>query len=242
MDDLRWREVATGLWEARADHFAGAGAIHFPLRMSVLARPDGGLVLVSPVPIDDALAQAIAVAGEVGDIVAPNGLHHLHAAAAHDRYPGARLWIAPCLAKKRPDLLARGRVLEAPPIEWAPAISVHPLRGAPQLDELLLLHRPSRTLITTDLVFNIQGSRGWLMPLVLRMTGGWKRLAQTRLMRAMLRDRAAARDSLSEILALDFERLVMAHGEVIEQDGRARLAEALAWLVPAPTRSPVSAA
>ncbi|MDD9939429.1 MAG: hypothetical protein OXU20_00075 [Myxococcales bacterium] len=240
MSESPLKPIADGLWEANNDHIAAAGAIHFPLRMTVAQRPDGGLVLISPVPIGEPLAAALAQVGEVTDIVAPNGLHHLHAAAALDRYPSAQLWLAPCLADKRPELALRGKVLTDTPASWAPALSAHPVLGAPALTEVVVLHQPSRTLVTTDLVFHIHESRGWLMPLILRMSGGWKRLAQTRLMRSMLKDRAAARGSFEALLALDFDRLIMAHGEIVDRGGHSALAEALAWLVPPAVPRPVT--
>lgn len=42
------------------------------------------------------------------------------------------------------------------------------------------------------------------------------------------RDKAAARESLERILAWDFERVVLAHGDCIEAAARARLREAWA--------------
>ncbi len=42
-----------------------------------------------------------------------------------------------------------------------------------------------------------------------------------------VKDRVAFRESIDKILAWDFEHIAMAHGEVIDRDGRARLIEAL---------------
>ena len=51
------RTIGTDIWVVDYDHFAGL--IHFPTRMTVLRRTDGGLVLVSPVPLTDALQSAL---------------------------------------------------------------------------------------------------------------------------------------------------------------------------------------
>jgi hypothetical protein len=44
------------------------------------------------------------------------------------------------------------------------------------------------------------------------------------------RDMTAARRSRQELLAWDFDRVVVAHGDVIEADAKPRLDHALAWL------------
>jgi hypothetical protein len=73
--------------------------------------------------------------------------------------------------------------------------------------------------------------RGWISGLVFRMVGAHRRLAQSRLLRLLVRDRAAAAASARRILAWDFERVVMAHGEIVDRDARARMTEALRWML-----------
>jgi hypothetical protein len=53
----------------------------------------------------------------------------------------------------------------------------------------------------------------------------------TYLERLLVRDRAAARRSLERILAWDFERVVVAHGAVLESGGREALRAAYTWLL-----------
>ena len=100
----------------------------------------------------------------------------------------------------------------------------------PGLDEHVFFHPTSRTLVVADLVFNVHACPGLGMPLFLRLVGAWKKLAQSRVWRFATKDRAAAAASIDEVLAWDFDRLVMAHGDVIESGAREQLAEALHWL------------
>lgn len=46
----------------------------------------------------------------------------------------------------------------------------------------------------------------------------------------MIRDRRAARASVDAILGWDFERVIVAHGDVLETGGRERFAAAFAFL------------
>jgi len=45
-----------------------------------------------------------------------------------------------------------------------------------------------------------------------------------------VRDRAAARRQVDRMLAWDIERIVLAHGDLVERNGREVLREAYAWL------------
>src|SRR5688500_11961837 len=75
-----------------------------PARMTVLPLSPSRLAIISPIPIDDALAQRIAALGEVAFLIAPNLLHHLYLAAASARYPQAQVLAPPGMRAKRPDL------------------------------------------------------------------------------------------------------------------------------------------
>jgi hypothetical protein len=78
--------------------------------------------------------------------------------------------------------------------------------------------------------------RGVGMSLFLRATGTYGRAAQSRVWRILTRDRAAAGQSVARILDYDFDRVVMAHGDVIERGGKDAVARAVAWLLPKTAR------
>jgi hypothetical protein len=126
------------------------------------------------------------------------------------------------------------------PPELAAAVDIIALQGAPALDELVIYHRATRTLVMTELVFNITRPRGWFAHLVLFLVGCHGRLASSRAVRALVKDRTAARASAERILALPFETLVVAHGDVIEHDAPAWLQQALGWLLPSQQPAPLA--
>ncbi len=222
--------ITEGLWHDQFDLIAPLG-VHFRGRMVVARLPDGTLWVHSPIPIDDALAEQLAELGPVAHLVSPNAFHHVHFEAAATRYGDAQRWITPALARKRPQL-EHDQLLgdEAPPA-WADCLDQLPIGGMPKVDEVTFFHRASGTVILTDLVFNILEYRGWMSGLVFRMAGTHKRFAQSRLLRSMVRDREAAGRAARRLLAWDVRRVVMAHGEIIEQDARERLTEALGWML-----------
>jgi hypothetical protein len=90
-------------------------------------------------------------------------------------------------------------------------VDVLRIEGDPAADEFAFFHRTSRTLVVTDLVFNVRWPRGFVVNVVLFLEGCQGRLAQSPAWRFMIKDRAR-RASAERFLAPSFETLVVAHG------------------------------
>lgn len=207
-----------------------------PLRSTVLGLSTGGLAVVSPVAFDDGVAAKIEALGPVEHLIAPNLLHHLHLGPAIARWPQARVHGTPGLAAKRRDLRFDAVLGEGAIDDDLSSLAVE---GVPSFEERVLLHRSSRTLVVTDLVFHVRETRGWLTPWVLRMMGAPPgALGQSRAWGWMAKDRPALAASLRRMLALDFDRLVVAHGDVVEEGGRAALERAMARNLAGSARQP----
>ena len=118
--------------------------------------------------------------------------------------------------------------LQPAPAEWTGEVEVLELQGAPRLKEHVFIHKSSRTLIVADLVFNFRADeRGWNR-FFHRYIAGFKRYpGMSRIFRVCISDRSAFRGSLEKVLEADFDRIVVGHGEVVEQDGKALLRRAL---------------
>jgi hypothetical protein len=216
------------LWCANAFQPIPGG--HMPARMFVVRLADG-LWIHSPIKLDDALAAEIDALGPVRHLVAPNCLHHLHMGPASLRWPQARVHAPMALRAKRPDLRidADLRDGEHP---WGDAFEQVAVAGAPALDEFVFLHRPSATLIVTDLVFNIHESSSFMTRLILRMVGVWKRLGQSRIWHHYTKDRSAAARSCARVLELEFTRVLASHGRTAQgPEVREQLRESLTWML-----------
>lgn len=220
------KPLAEGLWGTEHDLFMN-GVVHFRGRMTVVRLESGGLLLHSVVPIDDALAAELAAWGPVEHIVAPNLLHHVHLADVSTRYPNATVWGVAGLPDKRDDLRFDALVgeTEAP---WEAEFAPLSIEGIPWVNETVFFHHATNTLVVTDLIFNIYEVKGWLTPLILRMAGAYRKPAQSRLLRMSIKDPDAASASVERMLAWPIERVVMAHGRVLETDAKAQIAQALA--------------
>jgi hypothetical protein len=136
------------------------------------------------------------------------------------RHPGATLRVAPGLHARVPSLPAGEALGDAPVAAWRAAVEhaiLGPVRG---LSEVALFHRPSATLVLTDVAFNLVG--GVDRPLdrmIWRLTGipagfGPSRTART----FLLADRVLAAAFLRRVLEWPFRRVLVAHGEPLESD------------------------
>jgi Domain of unknown function (DUF4336) len=204
------RELAPGLWVAEAPHryFVEMGR-----RMTVVRLGDGGLWLHSPLPPTNELRAL----GEVRFVVAASNLHgHL----SMGDYEGAQLFAAPGLAVERPDLSFAGELGDEPDERWAADLDQAVFRGSATLDEVIFLHRGSRSLIVGDSCFNIGPDAQFLTRLWAWGPRLRPRAGPTPAFRLAVRDKAAARAALDRILEWDFDRLIVGHGDVIERGGK----------------------
>jgi len=223
------RELAQDIWVAeRPQRFYG---LEVGTRMTVMRLADGSLLLHSPVSLDPDLRRELDAIGRVRFAVAPNRVHHLYAGAVSAAYPGARLWVAPGLERKRPDLVFVGVLGDDPPSEWKAEADQVFFRGRPYENEVVFLHRASRTLIMCDLAFNFGPRAAAATRLLMRLIRSYGRFGPSALDPLLIRDRQLARHSLERILAWDFDRVVVAHGDILEHGGRDALREGYAWLL-----------
>jgi hypothetical protein len=201
-------------------------------RTAIVALKTGGLALISPGPIDEPLARELADLGGVRALIAPNAFHHSHLIAAAHRYPEAICFLARGVEAKlkgRPDGEVRTLGGEPDPL-WARDLEPCTIEGAPRVNETVFFHPSSKTLILTDLCFHFDPPPAGWTGIFLRLAGVHGRLGVSRLMRALLRDRAAVRASLEQLLEWDFERIVVTHGSILREDARRRFREATADL------------
>lgn len=215
------------LWSTEYQLDWQAGLIPIPVRMTVLRLADRQLVLHSPGPISSGLQEEIDALGPVGFIVVPQA-HGRFAAEASQRFPGARLLAAPRAPSCQKSLRFHALLADRPPATWEGQVESHLVLGF-RLHEVVLLHRPSRTLILTDLCFNVQRSASAIARTFFRANGAWQRFGPSRMIRLLgVSDRAAFGRSLERVLQWDFGRIVPGHGDVIENVGPPGLRTA--WL------------
>ncbi|NUO54469.1 MAG: DUF4336 domain-containing protein [Polyangiaceae bacterium] len=197
-------------------------------RMTVVRLTSGGLFILSPVKLDDETRRAIDALGEVRAVVAPSLFHHLSVAEWMAAYPKAFFGACPGLEWKRTDLAFSSVVADEPhPIYKGDLEQVY--FSARRENELDFFHAPSKTLIVTDALLNLsthaRKSTRFIAKLMQNSAPGLGWMEPL-----MVRDRKLARRQVDRMLEWDFDRVILAHGQMVEGGGRRVLEHAYAWL------------
>ena len=221
------RALDQDLWVAdRPLRLAGCA---FGTRATLVRLADGGLFVHCPVSLEGGLQAEIEALGPVRHLVAANKMHYRWLAENAAAFPDATVHLAPGLAEKRAEL-PRGETLGGGPGPWSADLDKLRVGGVPTLEETVFLHRKSRTLMLTDLAFNLRAPRPLFERVMLRMLGAWDHFGPSRLAKSFMRDKKRLRADLDRILAWDFDRVVLTHGEIVEKDGRELLRDAYAFV------------
>jgi hypothetical protein len=221
------RAVADGLWVV-ARRIRLPGGITIATNMTVV-RLRSGLLVYSPFRLDAPMRADLAGMGRVAHLVAPNAFHYLYLGQHRDAFPEAAVYLCPALRERRP-VVGSGTVLgEEPPAAWGGEVDVAVLGPSRGVSEVALYHRATRTLIVTDLAFNMQSVSRRPDRWYWQMSGVWQRFGPSKLVQhVLLRDADLVRPFLARVLAWDFDRIVVSHGDVVERDGHALFAAAFA--------------
>jgi hypothetical protein len=202
-------------------------------RMSVIRLADGRLMLHSPGDIDDATAEAISQLGQVGYIVAPGSLHHMHVTEAQQRFPDAQTYICPGIERKVPGLRFDGILGPHAPAIWSDTIDHVLIQGNRFVREVAMLHKPSKTLLLVDAIEYYTDQTedvSWQLKVWWKLLRMWNKPKPAPEYQFGWKDKAAARASFEAILEWDFDKIILSHGDNITEDAKERAR--YAWTPP----------
>jgi hypothetical protein len=216
----------------------GAVGMVLPVRMTVIRLQDGDLLLHSPTRFSEGLKRELETLGRIRHLVAPNVAHWTFLKAWQQACPDATTWAAPGL-RERAQVRRSGVRLDhdlgdTAPAEWGGGIELVTVPGGMGFHEVALFHQPTRTLVLTDLVLNLEAPK---VPAMLRPVARLLGMVAPDGMpppylRAVIKlRRQAAAQAAARLLDLRPERVIFAHGRWFEEDGTAALRRSLRWLV-----------
>lgn len=211
-------------------HPLSVAGLRLGARATVIRLPSKRVAIISPVPFDDATAQAIEALGPVDTIIAPNKMHHLYFGDACRRWPEARALLPAGLDKKVdvPERAVamgdRGSIEDR--LRW---IAVD---GAPKIGEHLFVDTRDEVLVVSDLAFHFVDHPQWLLRQFMRLNGVYGHFGPSRIARRLFDDTDALATSLADVLELPWDAIVVAHGELIDDGGRRLFEEAFADYLP----------
>ncbi len=189
------------------------------LRMTVVKLADGKLWLHSPTRLSPELAAEISALGEVGYLVEASNGHNLYLVPWLEAFPGAAVYVSagiPAKLRRSSGLILLDKGFEN---IWSADLDWQYLDGVDFFNESLFLHRSSRSLIVTDLIQHHRYPeptflQQYVFPLI-----GFKDacIAPPLRLPFFYRDRTAFCDAVRAARAWEFERIIVTHGDVIEE-------------------------
>lgn len=214
--------VADKIWSfERPVWFSG---VRQRVNTTVVRLDDGSLLLHSPAPAPDAIAKQLHGLGPVRWLVVPNCFHHLGTPAAAAQFPEARV-VGPASATKRnKELKLQADIAQLG--EQLPELETLPLEGVPFLDETVLFHRPTRTLLGADIVLCPNANDHFSIRFAARLLGFYDQVRVPYDVKKKIPDKAAAARCIRAMLDRPAERLIVGHTDVIGERCRELLAQA----------------
>jgi len=219
------KQIDTDIWVAEQPlRYFG---LSVGTRMTTIRLANRELAIISPIELNDATSSQLDEIGTIRHIIAPNLYHYLFADNFKKHYPDATFWAAPGLEAKKPDL-AIDRTIQGDieslwnGLEYVlfAGFRTLGLSGFDSVNECVFYHRVSRTLILTDIAFHFDESYPAIVKLATKVLGGYKNLSPSLLERVATTDKEQVKESVKKVLDWDFERVIMAHGSIIENNGK----------------------
>ncbi len=212
-------------------HYAGCD---LTARMTVVKLRDGSLLLHSPCEIDDSMKRQLDELGAVSCIVAPGTYHYFYVTSAQQAYPDAQTWICPGIERKCPEIEFDWLLGNDSDTRWVEDLDQVLVRGTRYIWETVFFHRASKTLIVTDLIEyigdatpNANGMLKFWWKAVFHM---WNKPRAAPEYRMGWKNKKLVKECLQKVLAWDFERIILAHGDNIDTHAREMAREA--WKTP----------
>lgn len=216
----------------------------------------GALAVFSPVSLTPEVREKVeSLGGNVKYLAAPDLQHHLHITAWKNAFPQAEILAPEGLWEKRQS----NPEFKDTPFQHVFKKDGNPKSISEEFDaefqteyiyghgsrELVFLHRPSRTVIEADVLFNLPANEQYS-----KSADGKPMNFLTRLVLPLLRtdmpamgqrrfswyilssqDRTAFTASMKRIAGWDFDRLIPCHGDVIETGAKGVFQDVMAWFL-----------
>ncbi len=198
-------------------------------RMTVVRLNNQELAVISPIQIDNATSLELNKLGIVSHIIAPNLYHYLFASDFKNLYPKAIFWATSALKVKKPELPI-DRIIDYEADGFLGGLQYVLFDGLKTIDfngfnllsEWVFFHPKSQTLILTDAAFNFNDSYPLITQFAARVIGTYNNFSPSLLERVASTEKAKVKLAVQKILDWDFERVIIAHGSIIESQGKQR--------------------
>ena len=232
---LSLRQITSSIW-VKEQPFKYFG-LEVGTRMTIVRLLHNQLVLISPVKLDSQTITEINDLGTVTYIIAPNLFHYLYLQDCKNIYPDASLITAPGLETKtkiNSDLVfTKNEISFNGELEYFlfAGFQAFMLTTLSIANEIVFYHPESKTLILTDTAFHFDRSFPLITQFASRIISCYERLRPSILDKIAIQDKEQITASVTKLLQWDFQRVIMAHGTIVEENAKERLVAGYEWFL-----------
>lgn len=202
-----------------------------PRRMTIIRLASGDLLIWSAICLKEAAMEKIEAYGRPAFLVVPSDHHRLDAGAWKHRYPALKV-VTPPGSRDRTEKVVD--VDSTVPDFGDPDVRMVAVPGTGEEEAALVVRRPGgTTLVVNDLVGNIRhasGFGGWVLR-KMGLAGDKAQVPKTTEMTIVESKKALSEQLLKWAAMPELKRIVVSHGDIIEEAPQAVLRELAASLV-----------
>ncbi len=205
------KPVAEGIWIVDGPAVE-CRRIPLSTRATVVKLADDTLWVHSPTGLCDGLIAELEALGPVAHLIVPSWSHSIFLEEWRETYPRAQVWAVEPEGERGAGVTHDHTLGGDTP--WMNDLSHHIVLGSKRHREAVFFHRPSSTLIVTDLIQNIDTARlsAWVRPLVWMAGTDTSDGKMPYLMRRTYRNAELGR-SIEHIVAWQPRALILCHGD-----------------------------
>jgi hypothetical protein len=209
----------------------------FTTRMTVIKLENGDLFIHSPIQVKQNLKAELDKLGKVKYLIAPNKIHYWYLDQFQTAYPEAITLTAKGVqerAKENGKEFKVDYVIEGAKNEfWSNEIDHVVMQGNRFMEEVEFYHKPSKTLILTDIYENFEPEKiSWPFRVLAWLGGALSPWGGTTRDQQMLYfgRKSELKNSLKKLMSWDVEKIILAHGKCITENAKEELKRVFKWV------------
>jgi hypothetical protein len=165
--------------------------------------------IISPCRLDNNKVSEIQNKQKEINIIAPNNFHNVYLAWAQSTFPNASFYGPKRSAKVSGVKLQNLSDLKSKELDF------YKIEGTPALSETCFYIKDLKTLIVTDLFFNVHKKVNLTTMIMMRLAGTYKKLSISRLVKFVVKDKKAFSNSIKRLCKLELDTVIPSHGSKI---------------------------
>jgi len=208
----------------------------FTTRMVVIRMANNDLWIHSPINLTSTLKQELDKLGNVKYLISPNKIHYWYIQDFQKAYPEAITFASDGVQRRSQragQSIRWDRELKDIERDYFPDLEILPMSGNRFMTEYTFFHIPSKSWIVTDIIENFEPNK--INPFfralayiggALHPNGGTTRDQRT----LFLGNHQLLNKSIDRIKSFSPDRIIMAHGKILDQDIASELNRIFAWV------------